>query len=106
MLQEKLRRARVETRNVLAIPLPVTTKEVMRQQRNIFAAFAQWRKMNLNRVQTKQQILPETSGGRFGIYVSVRGRQNAHVHAARGRRADPLEFTGFQHAQKLRLQIQ
>ena len=41
----------------------------------------------------------------FGGDIGVRRRKNADIHAASGRRADALEFSGFQRAQKFGLQI-
>ena len=62
--------------------------------------------MNLDGIQTKKQILPESPSGCFGCHIRVGSRQNSNVDASRGRGADSLEFTGFQDAKKLRLQIQ
>ena len=41
----------------------------------------------------------------FGLHVGIGRGKNAHIHAARGRRADAFEFAGFERAQKLGLQI-
>lgn len=41
--------------------------------------------------------------GHFGPEVGVRGRQDAHVHAPRARRADALDLPRLYHAKELRL---
>ena len=59
--------------------------------------------MELNRVQPKKQILTEPSLRDFLCQVGIRRRQNAHVRPFRFRRADALELSRFQNAQKFPL---
>src|SRR5262249_32062382 len=68
-----------------------------------FAAFAQGRKMNFDGVQTEKEIFAERAGRTGGLQVGVGRRNDANVYAARARRAQPLDFAGFEHAQQLGL---
>src|ERR1700675_869997 len=106
MIEEKVRRAGGEARNTFAVALRIATEEMVRQQGDVLAAFAQRRKMDFDGIQAKKQILAETTRGRLGSHICVGGRQNADVHSPGRRRADALEFAGFQHPQKLGLQIE
>src|SRR5271155_1060800 len=96
----------IKAGNSFAIALRVATKKMMREEQDVFAAVAQRRDVNLNGVQAEKQIGAKASGGRFGVYVGVGGREDANVDASRCRRSDAFEVAGFQHAQKLGLQIQ
>jgi hypothetical protein len=42
--------------------------------RDVATALAQWRNVDLNRVETKQEISAETTGIDFAIEISVAGR--------------------------------
>ena len=52
------------------------------QQRNVLAAIAQRRQMDLDRVQAEQQILAEAARGHLLVQVGVGRRDHAHVHLA------------------------
>src|SRR5580704_17365646 len=106
MIEEKLRRAGIEARNTFAVALRIASEEMVRQQGDVLAAFAQRWKMDFDGIQAKKQILAESTRGRLGSHVCVGGRQNAHVRSTCRRRADALEFARFEHPQKLGLQIQ
>ncbi len=78
-------------------------EKVRGERRNVVAPIAQRRQHDLDRVEPEQQILPEAAGRHLGVDVGVGRRQDAHVDAARARRAEPLELAGRDHAQQLRL---
>src|SRR5271166_1000310 len=59
--------------------------------------------MNLNSVKSEKQILAESAGIDFLAQIGVGRGQDSDVGTASLRRADPLEFTGLQNAQELRL---
>ena len=73
------------------------------EPRNVFAPLAQRRQMNLDRVETEQQILPESSCRDFRVEVGVGRRDQPHVGLARPRRSETLELAGLEHAQQLLL---
>jgi hypothetical protein len=96
--------AGVEAGQLFAIALRVAAQEVHGQQRDVFAALAERRQVNLDGIETEEQVLAEASGGNFALQAGVGGAQDAHVDALRARRADALEFSGLEHAQQLGLQ--
>ena len=103
MPQQRVHGRVVEARQILPIPPRMLLEKVERERRNVVTPIAQRRQHDFNRVETEQQVLPEAAGGHFGIDVGVRRRKNAHVDAARARRAEPLELAGGDHAQQLGL---
>src|SRR5438445_13120708 len=106
MLMKRFERRGIESGDVFAIALRVAVKEMVRQEIDVFAAVAQRRQVNLNGVQTEEQVLAKAAGSGFRIDVRVGCCQNPHVHAASGRGANTLKISGFQDAQQLCLQIQ
>ena len=62
--------------------------------------------MNLDRVEPEQQVLPEPAGGDFVRQPGVGGREDPDVDLPRPRRTDPLELTGLEHTQQLRLEVE
>src|SRR5215469_8227488 len=84
MLMESFEGRRIETCNVFAIALSIAVEEMVRQEVDIVAPVAQWGQMNLDGIQAKKKVLPKPACGRLRVYVRVGGRQNSHVHAARG----------------------
>src|ERR1700722_6011688 len=56
--------------------------------------------MDLDGVQTKQQVLAELSGSAGRRKIAIRGRENADVDETGPRRSDPLDFTGFPNPQQ------
>ena len=73
---------------------------------NILAPLSQRRQMNLDRIQPKQQILPESARRGLRIHIHVRRRDHPYIHAPRTRRSHAFQFSGLQHAQQLCLQLQ
>jgi len=61
MIEQRLQRRRLETGDVLPVSLRVLAQEVGGQRRNVLAAFAQRRQLDLDGVQPEQQILAEPS---------------------------------------------
>src|SRR5215831_8935439 len=106
MFMKSFERRRIESGDVFAIALRVAVKEMVRQEVDVFAAVAQRRQVNLNGIQTEEQVLPKAAGSGFRIDVRIGCRQNPHVYAASGRGANALKISRFQYAQELRLQIQ
>ena len=76
------------------------------QELDITSPFAQWREMNLDRVQPEKQILPEAACFRFGIHICVCCGDNARANPSSMRRTYTLHFSRLQHAKQLCLQIQ
>ena len=83
-----LRSGGIEAGDILTITLSVAAEKVVRKRLDIVATFAQRRKMNLNGVQAKKQVLTKASGLRFGVYVGIGGREHANVYAAGVRGSD------------------
>src|SRR5688500_9196174 len=81
-------------------------QKVLRQYRNVVSALAQRRQLNLDGVESKQQILAKPSLGHFSMQVGIRRRQQSHIHLLRLGRSDSLKITRLQHSQQLRLQVQ
>jgi len=105
-VEQRLQRDRLEPVDGLPIPLRMLAQKVPGQRRDVVAAIAQRRQMDLDRIQPKQQILPESTAADFVDEVRVARGQDAHVHVTRARRSDALEISGLEHAQELRLKIE
>src|SRR5215468_8705288 len=98
MFMKGFERRGIESGDVFAIALSVAVKEMVRQEIEVLAAVAQRRQVNLNSIQTEEQVLPKAAGSGFRIDVRISSRQNPHVHAAGGRGANALKISGFQYA--------
>src|SRR2546427_1057481 len=105
MIQQRLKRRRFESGDVLAIPLRMQPKEVRGERRNVFTPIAERRQLNLDRVQPEEQILTEPTRRDLLAQVGVGRRHDAHVHVTCARRADALEVARLEDAQQLRLQV-
>src|SRR5947208_6181343 len=81
----------------------VAAQEIRGEQRDIGAPLAQRRESDLDRVETKQQILAEAPGFHLGLDVGVGGCDDAYVRTPRARGAYALVLAGLEHAQQLRL---
>src|SRR5205807_9373495 len=92
MIEERLKRRRLETCDVLAIALCMLAQEVMRERRNVLAPAPERWQRDLDRVQPKEQILTETAGGHLVAEVRVGRGQNPHVDVARAGRPHALEL--------------
>src|ERR1700683_1702016 len=62
--------------------------------------------MDLDSVQTKQQILTELSGSASCGKIAIGGREHANVDPTGARRSHPLDFARFQNAQQFCLLAQ
>ncbi len=106
IVEQQLQRGVIEAADPLPVALRMRRQEMRRQQRNIFAAFAQRRQMNLNGVEPEQQILAKAPALHFLIQVGVGRRDHAHIHALGFGRSHALHFAYLQHAQHFGLEIQ
>src|SRR4029077_4712368 len=93
MLVKGLDGGRVEGRNVFAIALRVTVEKMVRQQINVLATVTQRRYVNLDRIQSKQQILTKTASSGLGIHVCIGGSKYSYVDAPRSGRAHALKVS-------------
>ena len=77
----------------------------MREQGHVRAAAAQRRHLDADRVEAVHEVLAEAAVlGQVGERPVGR-RDDADVHAARGRLADALDLAGLEHAQQGRLEL-
>src|SRR5207247_10974886 len=90
MLVKSFERRGIESGDVFAIALRVAVKEMVRQEIDVFAAVAQRRQVNLNGVQTEEQVLAKAAGSGFRIDVRVACCRKPTVPGARGRGANTL----------------
>jgi hypothetical protein len=72
VIDERSQRRRIEAGDGFSIPLRVRCQEARRESGNVFAPLAERWQMNLDRVETEEQILPESAGHDFRVEVSVR----------------------------------
>ena len=98
VLHEQLQSGSLESLDWPPVTRRVAREKVYRQGRDIFAAFSQCGHVDLNRVQTEQQVFAKLSGSTGGSKVGVGGRNDAHVDTAGTRRSNPLNFTRLEHA--------
>src|SRR5215813_3804762 len=103
VLHHRLHRSRREAANLYTITLRIPREEVRRQRWYVFPPLAQGWQVNLYRVEAKQQVLAKESTGDGLTQVGIGRRDNAHIDFLRTRRANALDFSGFDHAQELGL---
>src|SRR5260370_16549182 len=106
MFLQRLQRRRLESSEILTITVGVAAEKVNGQRLNIVATFTERRKMNLNGVQAKKQVLTKASCPRFGVYVGICGSDDTRADAAGVRGSEAFEFARFQDAQELGLQVE
>src|SRR5258708_1427981 len=82
MFLQRLPRRRLESSEILTITLRVAAQKVNGKRLHVLATFTQRRKMNLDRVQAKKQILAKASCLRFGVYVGIGGRDHTRADTA------------------------
>src|SRR5688572_8093881 len=92
VIDERLQRGGVEPGDALSVALGVNGEEVLGESRNILAPLAQWRQPDFDRVESEQQVLPETARGHFSMKIRVRRGDQPHVGLARPRRSKTLEL--------------
>src|SRR5690242_17374794 len=100
MIEERLHRAEVEAGERLAIAIGVPAQEVHRELRDVLAPLAERRQVDLDRVETEEQVLTEAAGDDLGAQVGIRRGEDARIHTPCARRAHPLHFARLQHAQR------
>src|SRR5207245_7122221 len=62
--------------------------------------------VNLDRIQAKEQGVPERASGRLCIHVGIGSCQHSHIHAPCRGRTNALEIPCFQNSQKFCLQVE
>src|SRR5215469_8873752 len=80
--------------------------EVVGQFGDVFAAVAQWRKMNRDNVETEVEVLAEASPGDQFLQILVGRCNHARLDPQRFDAADPGELALLEHAQKLGLKLE
>ena len=80
-------------------------QEMVEQQRNIFPAIAQRRKLKVNHVQAVIQILAKAAFAHQREQIHVGRGDDAHVHLDGVRAAQAHEFALLNHAQQLGLRL-
>ncbi len=76
------------------------------QRRDVFAALAQRREVNFDRVEAEEEVCAEAAVGDFFVEVGVGRGDDADVDPAGFRGADALHLAGLEHAQELGLLAQ
>ena len=89
--------------DVGAIGLVGQPQEVIGQPRDVAAAVAQRRQVDVDQVQAIQQVFAELAALHHLVQRAVRRRDHAHVDGARPARAEHFERAVLQHAQQLDL---
>src|SRR5437016_9265724 len=92
VIEEQLQGVWIEPADTFPITLSMRRQEMGREQWNVLAALAQPRNVDLNGVETEQQVLPKTSAGHFLFQVSIGGGDHANVDPLGPRRAYPLHL--------------
>src|SRR5687767_3318730 len=101
MLEQHLHRRALEPRQSFTVTLRMLPEEVLGEQRRVFAAVAERRYPDLDRVQSEEEILPEAPRGHLFVQVRIGRRDDSNIDAACARGSEPLELSGFDHAQEL-----
>ena len=101
----RFERRRLEDGKPLAVALRVEAQEVFGERGDVFGALAQGGQVNLDGVESEEEVLSEAPGSDLFFQVGVRRREQAHVCAPRLRRADALELSGLKHAQEFCLEV-
>src|SRR5207249_4935109 len=90
----------------LAVVFPVVLiQEEIDQPRDVLAAVAQRREINIDDVEAIEQILAEIPAGDFFLQIDVGGGDHAGVDLERLRVADANELALLQDAQQLDLKL-
>src|SRR6185437_3526132 len=84
----------------------VLGEEMVHQQRNILAPFAQRRQRQAEHVQPVEQVVAELSLRHLAFQVNIRRGDHAHVHLDFLDRAQAHETPILHHAQNLRLGLE
>ena len=69
----------VEPSQFFSISLPVHPQKIISQRNNIFSTIAQRRELDLDGVETEQEVLPEFSGCHFVDEIGVRCRNDPDI---------------------------
>src|SRR5690242_4149727 len=77
--------------------------EVLCQQRNVLAPFANWRNVNWYDVQPIVEILAKSPGRNFAFQGLIRRGNHPHINGNGFRAANPRDHVVLQHAKDFRL---
>ena len=91
-------------RHVEATPLSDVAKEVIRQVRNVFAAIAHRRHLDVHDRQAEIEIFAEGALVDLFAQVAIGCREHADIDLVRAIAADALDLALLEHAQELGLQ--
>src|SRR2546428_1902320 len=105
MFEQGLSGGRVEPAQAIPVTLRVLAQEVRGKRENVLAALAERRQVNLDGVETKEQVLAKAPGLHFRGKVGVGGGYDPHVRPARLGGAHALELARLEHPQELGLQV-
>ena len=86
-------------------PSRIALHEIFHQHRDVLFPFAERGHFYREDVEAIKQIPAETPIRDGGVQVTIRGRNQAHVHVNRLDAADALEFPFLQHAQQRDLRV-
>src|SRR5690349_4502060 len=102
--QEQLHRVGRETvTELLVIAHAVASEEMRGEERYVFPSLTERWQLQLDRVEAKQQVLPEPPRADLAVDVRVGGRDDAHVGSSRPRCPDTLELAALEDTEQLRL---
>src|ERR1043165_3927329 len=81
----------------------VLLEEVVNQNRNVFATFAQRRHVDREHVDAVIKVVAETTVSHHRAQVTIRRRNHTHVNAKLVRATDATNLSFLERAQELRL---
>ena len=76
------------------------------QERDVFFALSKGRNFDREYTQPIVKVLSKTARFRFRPQLSVRRRNEPHVHTSSALFSDPFEFSFLQYAQQLGLKVE
>ena len=77
--------------------------EKRNQCRHVFLALGQTRHTNLDGTQAIEEVFTKSPRGHFAAQITVRSRDQPHIHSTHLGRSDPLDFAVLDHPQKFGL---
>ena len=105
VLHQEITRRFLESGQSFPVPFRMLPEKTVREEHDVFTPFPQRRQRDLDRVQTKKEVLTETARGDFLVRVRIRGRNDPHIRVQCFRRTNALELSGLNHAQQFCLLI-
>src|SRR5665213_2667220 len=101
--QHRLQRCWLQTKDRSSIARSISREKVSRQGWNIISSLPQRRQVDLNRIQTKEQVFSEAPRSTLRSQVRIGRRDHAHIYRLGLRRTYALHLAGLEHAQKFSL---